>query len=92
MQDRSDLVREYGAKRDREALDNLARDAGIRGGQGRSPEDVGRNGYAGAILLVVGIIVVLLAVGGNQGCSTVSGLGRDLTAVSEGVRAEMATD
>lgn len=88
MQDRSDLVREYGAKRDREALDRLARDAGIKGGQGRSPEDVQESAMGWFIAVVVLVCVVFLF----AGCSTVSGLGRDLTAVSEGVRAEMAKD
>lgn len=84
----SDLVREYGAERDREALDNLARDAGIKGGQGRSPESVQEGAMGWFIMAVVVACVAFMLCG----CGTVAGLGRDLTAVSEGVRAEMARE
>lgn len=86
--DRRTLENVYGAERCRDAEDRIARDAGIRGGQGRSPESVQESAMGWFIAVIaIACVVFMLA-----GCSTVSGLGRDLTAVSEGVRAEMARE
>lgn len=71
----------------RSAEDRLLADMGIRGGQGRPASDVRRDGSIVGWLFVIGLIVgVLLA----MGCSTVSGLGRDVSAIADGVRAEMS--
>lgn len=64
----------------------------VGGGQGRSPDEVKASAGSGLAILIVCIVAVILAPFVFPGCATISGIGRDLTAVSEGVRAEMAKE
>ena len=72
----------------REAEDAILRDMGVRGGQGRPASDVRRDGSSMGLLLILGILFGVALV--LCGCATVSGLGRDVSAIADGVRAEMS--
>lgn len=87
-------MRLYDAK-DRAAEDRLWADMHrldlVGGGQGRSSDEVKASAGSGAAILLVAIVCIVLAVI-IGGCGTVAGFGRDLTAISDGVRAEMSKE
>ncbi len=90
MRSVDDLQATYGRTRDRDALNSIARDAGIKGGQGRTPDELERSGSLAATVLVIVACVLLAVVIG--GCGTVAGLGDDLRQWSDGIRGNVAKE
>jgi len=78
----------------RDAMEKMRRDMDrielVGGGQGRSSDEVKASAGSGLAIFLVFVVIAALVL--MSGCGTVAGFGRDLTAVSEGVRAEMAKD
>ena len=88
-------MRTYTESEHRAAEDKILRDMDrlelVGGGQGRSSDEVKAAAGSGAAIVLVLIVCVVIAVIVG-GCGTVAGFGRDLAAISDGVRAEMSKE
>ena len=89
-------MRGYSDSECRRAEDRILRDianaeaAGIRGGQGRAPEDVQADAGSGLAIFIVCVVAAGLLL--LCGCGTINGLGSDLQQWSNGIRGSVQND